>query len=84
MPVRAGALARGHTLTMPFGVGQWEIIVLVAVLVLLFGSSRVPKIARDLGRSVREVKETVEGIDPRTSLKELERGPADEADDATR
>ena len=55
------------------------------VLVLLFGSSRVPKIARDLGRSVREVKETVEGIDPRTSLKELERGPDDRrADDATR
>ena len=60
---------------MPFGVGQWEIIVLVAVLVLLFGSSRVPKIARDLGRSVREIKETVEGVDPRTPLKELERGP---------
>jgi sec-independent protein translocase protein TatA len=62
---------------MPFGVGQWELLVLAAILVLLFGSSKVPKIARDLGRSLREMKETVEGIDPRTSLKELER-PADE------
>jgi sec-independent protein translocase protein TatA len=67
---------------MPFGVGQWEIIVLVAVLVLLFGSSRVPRIARDLGRSVREIKETVEGVDPRTPLKELERGPDEKTEDA--
>jgi len=58
---------------MPFGVGQWEILALVVVLVLLFGSSQVPKIARNLGRSLREVKETVEGVDPRESLKELER-----------
>jgi sec-independent protein translocase protein TatA len=64
---------------MPFGVGQWEILALAVVLVLLFGSSRLPKIGRDLGRSLREVKETVEGVDPRTSLKELER-PVDPED----
>ncbi len=62
---------------MPFGIGQWELIALAAVLLLLFGSSRLPKIGRDLGRGVREMKETVEGIDPRTPIKkELER-PAD-------
>ena len=33
----------------------------------------MPKIARNLGRSVREMKETVEGVDPRTPLKELEK-----------
>ena len=58
---------------MPFGVGHWEILLLVGVLVLLFGTSQVPKIARNLGRSVREMKETVEGVDPRTPLKELEK-----------
>ena len=63
---------------MPF-VGQWELIVLGAILLLIFGSAKVPKIARDLGRSVREMRETVEGIDPRKQLKELER-PADEPD----
>jgi TatA/E family protein of Tat protein translocase len=64
---------------MPFGVGQWEILLLAAVLVLLFGTSQVPKIARNLGRSVREMKETVEGVDPRTPLKELDR-PAEDKD----
>ena len=63
---------------MPFDVGQWEVLVLAAVLLLLFGSSKVPKIARDLGRSLREVRETVEGVDPRTSLKELERPAPDQ------
>lgn len=57
---------------MPFGLGQWEILILGVVLVLIFGSSRLPRIGRDLGRNLREVKRTVEEIDPRTQLKELE------------
>lgn len=59
---------------MPFGIGQWEILILGAVLVLLFGSSRLPRIGRDLGRSLREVRQTVEGVDPRTAMRELEQG----------
>jgi sec-independent protein translocase protein TatA len=57
---------------VPFGIGQWELLVLAAVLVLIFGSSRLPRIGRDLGRNVREFRQTVEQIDPRTPLKELE------------
>jgi sec-independent protein translocase protein TatA len=50
---------------VPFGIGQWELIALAVVLVLLFGSARLPRMARDLGRGVRELKETVADIDPR-------------------
>jgi sec-independent protein translocase protein TatA len=64
---------------MPFGIGQWELIVLGVVVLLIFGSSRLPKIGRDLGRSLREMKETVEDIDPRKPIKELER-PAERDD----
>jgi TatA/E family protein of Tat protein translocase len=39
---------------MPFGIGHWEIIVLALVVLLLFGSSQVPRIGRQLGRGVRE------------------------------
>jgi sec-independent protein translocase protein TatA len=63
---------------MPFGVGQWELIVLGVILLLIFGSAKVPRMARDLGKSVRELKETVEGVDPRTPLKELEAPPPSE------
>lgn len=64
---------------MPFGVGQWELIVLGVILLLIFGSAKVPQMARDLGKSVRELKETVEDVDPRTPLKELEAPPEDGA-----
>jgi len=69
---------------MPFGVGQWELIVLGVIVLLIFGTSRLPKIGRDLGRSVREMKETVEGIDPRSSIKELEAPKPDAPDSAER
>lgn len=39
---------------MPFGIGHWELIVLALVVLLLFGSSRVPRVARQLGRGVRQ------------------------------
>ncbi len=66
---------------MPFGVGQWELIVLGVVILLIFGSAKLPRMARDLGRSVRELKETVEGVDPRASIKELETPPAGRSDE---
>lgn len=64
---------------MPFGIGQWELLILGAVFVLFFGSTRLPRIGRDLGRSLREMRETIEGVDPRTSLRELGQStPSDE------
>ena len=60
---------------MPFGLGIWEIVILLAVLALLFGTKGVPAMARRLGTGVREVKDAVAEVDPR---KMLEAG--DEAD----
>ncbi|MEZ5306291.1 MAG: twin-arginine translocase TatA/TatE family subunit [Pyrinomonadaceae bacterium] len=37
--------------------GSWEIILIVAVLFLLFGASRLPKLAKSLGESRRAFKE---------------------------
>lgn len=53
---------------MPFGLGIWEIVILVGVLALLFGVKGVPDVARRLGTSVREVKEAVGEVDPRRML----------------
>jgi sec-independent protein translocase protein TatA len=49
--------------------GHWELIALVVVLVLLFGSKRIPDIARNLGRGIREVKQTVADVDPREDVR---------------
>jgi sec-independent protein translocase protein TatA len=61
--------------------GHWELLVLGLVVLLLFGSKQLPTIARNLGRGVREVRETVVDVDPRTSLRELE-APQPEATSA--
>jgi sec-independent protein translocase protein TatA len=42
---------------VPAFIGSWEILLLVAVVLLLFGTSRLPGVARSLGRNVREVKD---------------------------
>ncbi|MGZ8782419.1 MAG: Sec-independent protein translocase subunit TatA/TatB [Gaiellaceae bacterium] len=59
--------------------GHWELIVLGVVLVLLFGSKQLPQIARQLGRGVREVKDTVRDVDPREDVRRTLEAPEDEA-----
>ena len=53
---------------MPFGLGVWEIVILLGVLALLFGAKGVPDVARRLGVGLREVKDAVDEIDPRRML----------------
>ena len=53
---------------MPFGLGIWEIVILLGVLALLFGVKGVPDVARRLGAGVREVKDAVGEVDPRRML----------------
>jgi sec-independent protein translocase protein TatA len=53
---------------MPFGLGIWEIIILAGVLLLLFGAKGAPAMARRLGTGVREMKDAVSELDPRSLL----------------
>lgn len=59
--------------------GHWELIVLGVVLLLLFGAKRVPMIGRQLGRGMRELKDTVSDVDPREDLRRTLEAPEDEA-----
>ena len=52
----------------PMPIGAWEIALIVVVILLLFGSTKLPKIARSMGRGAREFKETV--TDQAVELKE--------------
>ena len=47
---------------MPFGIGVWELIIILAVLLLLFGAKRLPEMGRSLGKGMREFKEGVSGV----------------------
>jgi sec-independent protein translocase protein TatA len=63
--------------------GHWELIALGIVILLLFGSKQLPQIARNLGRGVREVRETIVDVDPRTQMRELEAPSHDEPAEST-
>lgn len=42
-------------------VGPWQIILIVAVILLLFGGKKIPELMRGLGQGIREFKE---GMNP--------------------
>lgn len=60
---------------------HWEIIAIVAVGVLLFGS-RLPSIARSLGKSITEfkkgVKDLKDDVDPDKEPRQLDKGESRE------
>jgi sec-independent protein translocase protein TatA len=62
---------------MPFGIGLPEILILLVVVLLLFGASRVPEMGRSLGKGMREFKDAVTGRDDERSPS-LPRAPEDE------
>lgn len=44
-------------------IGTPEILIVVAVILLLFGATKLPTFARSLGRSMRIFKSEIKGID---------------------
>jgi len=41
-----------------FGIGVWEIVVIVLVALLVLGPEKLPDVARQLGRIMRDLKRT--------------------------
>ena len=50
-------------------VGPWQIIVILAIVLLLFGGKKIPELMKGLGRGVKEFKE---GINPDEEEKDKE------------
>jgi sec-independent protein translocase protein TatA len=46
-----------------FGINHTELLIFLAIVVVLFGGSRIPALARSLGKSITEFKKGVAGID---------------------
>jgi sec-independent protein translocase protein TatA len=39
-----------------FGIGFEELIIILVILLLLFGSKKIPELARGLGESIKELR----------------------------
>jgi TatA/E family protein of Tat protein translocase len=48
---------------VPFGIGIWELVILMVVLLLVFGAKRLPEMGRSIGHGMREFKDAVTGRD---------------------
>jgi len=46
---------------MPFGIGIWEILILLLVILLVFGPKRLPEMGKSLGKGMREFKDSIQG-----------------------
>ncbi len=44
-----------------FGLGIGELLLIVAIIVLLFGSKKIPQLAKGMGEGIREFKKSVKG-----------------------
>lgn len=54
------------------GLGMPELLLVFGVLLLIFGGSRLPQLAKGLGSSVREFKRGASGLDEAPALGEDE------------
>lgn len=62
-----------------FGLGIWELLVVLLIVLLFFGAKRLPEIGSSLGKGIREFKDSIEEIDG-DDRKEIPRGERDEDD----
>ncbi|GAB3341473.1 hypothetical protein GCM10027429_29830 [Marivirga atlantica] len=44
------------------GLGGWEIMLIILVILIFFGAKRIPELARGLGRGIREFKDATNEI----------------------
>lgn len=63
-----------NTLSIFLGtIGPWQVVLIVAIALLLFGGKKIPELMRGLGTGIREFKDAAKGEDqPADSKKEKE------------
>ena len=48
---------------LPLVIGHWEIIAIVAIILLLFGGKKIPELMKGLGKGVKSFKEGVNEVE---------------------
>jgi sec-independent protein translocase protein TatA len=45
-----------------FGLGGWEVVLILAAILLLFGAKKLPELARGLGSGIKEFKKATKEV----------------------
>lgn len=48
---------------MPFKLGGWELVLLLAIVLIIFGAGRLPEIGSAMGKAIRSFKSSSLGED---------------------
>ena len=61
-------------------VGPWELILILAIALIIFGPGKLPEVGRSLGKSINEFKKASNEIKQQVEaeIKELEEAPKSE------
>lgn len=53
-------------------IGPWQVVLIVAVLLLMFGGKKIPELMKGLGSGIKEFKDAAKGEDeaPKNSKKD--------------
>jgi sec-independent protein translocase protein TatA len=57
--------------------GGWELVIVLAIVVLVFGVGRISKIGGELGSGIRAFKEGLQGDDEENAEKEKDQDQED-------
>jgi sec-independent protein translocase protein TatA len=57
--------------------GMQELLIVLGIVLLLFGGTRLPQLAKGLGTSIREFKRGASGLDDVAKLGEASERPLD-------
>ena len=58
-----------------FGLGMGELIIILVILLVLFGATKLPKLARSIGESAGELQKGFDDV--RTSKEKADKAAAD-------
>ena len=56
-------------------IGPWQFLIIALVIVLLFGSAKIPELMRNLGKGIGEFKKSTKGEDKSEAAKKDEKQP---------
>jgi len=43
------------------GIGIWELVLILAIVLLVFGAGKLPKVMGDVGKGIRSLKDSLKG-----------------------
>ena len=52
-----------------FGLSVWELLIILAIVILIFGVGRLPEVGNGMGKAIREFRKALGGTDARSEEK---------------